>query len=291
MGLRGEDVGSGGGADLTKSNGLASGKRKHVGVIFRLEFAVYVHREDIGELRARVVVGDGASVAAGGIDAPNPDEVVEVVEVDVAVVELTVEGRGAIFAGTASPPEPVTVHLVIGAEENGDMGIAQLLEVSRDDVDLGAPAAVKIGAGREELVPFEVGEMTLDAVAEANGLIVGRADGMPGEGNDGSVLVLALDLGDHGRAGFDGVFVLGRGEAEVLAEERGIFAGEIVGPVGPAGCVVGKIVLSGHGVVAGDGIEVANECPGFRGCLGIYRPERARRGRLRNGLGGGELRS
>ena len=81
---------SGGGADLAKSNGLAGGERKHVGVIFRLEFAVYVHGEYVGELRAGVVVGDGAGVATRSIDVPDPDEVVEAVEVDVAVVELTV---------------------------------------------------------------------------------------------------------------------------------------------------------------------------------------------------------
>src|SRR5271163_2317910 len=106
-GLGGEDVGSGSGADFAERDGLAGGEGEHVGVVLLLEFTIYIDAKD---------VGDGAGVAAGSVDVPDPDEIVEVVEVDEAVVELTIKGGGSIFAGTASPPEPVAVHL--GAEED-----------------------------------------------------------------------------------------------------------------------------------------------------------------------------
>ena len=96
--------------------------------------------------------------------------------------------------------------------------------------------------------------MTLDAVAEGDGLVVGGADGMPGEGNDGAVRVLAFHFGDHGGARFDGVLVVAGGEAEVLAKERGVFAGEVVGAVGPIGDGVWVVMLAGEDVAAGDGI-------------------------------------
>jgi len=159
---------------------------------------------------------------------------------------------------------------VIGAEEDGDVGVLELAKVAGDHVDLGAPAVIQRRAGGEELLPFVVGEMALDAVAEGDGLVVGGADLMPGEGDEGAVLILALDLLDHGGAREDGVFVVAGGEAEVFTEEAGVFGGEVVGEVGETGAVVGVVVLAGDGGLAGDGIEIGEEGAGFGGGVGVY---------------------
>src|ERR1700691_5765866 len=167
-------------------------------------------------------------------------------DVDEAVVDLAVERGRAVLARPPTPPEPVAVHLVISAEEDGDVGIAELREVSGDNIDLGAPAVVEIGAGRKNLMPFVVSEVTLHAVVKSDGLVIGGADGMPRKGDDRAMGVLAFDLRDHSGPRFDGIFVVAGGEAEVLTEERGIFSGEVVGAIGPAGNVVGEVVLAGE---------------------------------------------
>ena len=139
------------------------------------------------------------------------------------------------------------------------MRILQFLQVAGDDVDLGAPAVIEIGARGQQFVPLKVAQVSLHAVVKGDGLIVCGTDRVPGKRNDGAVRVLALDLGDHGRPAFDGVFVIAAGKTEVLAKQRRIFPGQIVGAISPAGNGVGEIVLASEGVVPGDGIDEAQQ--------------------------------
>jgi len=136
--------------------------------------------------------------------------------------------------------------------QNGNASVAQLLQVADDYVHLRAPAFVEAGAGSEQLAPLEIRKATLHAVAEGDRLIVGGADGVPGEGNDGAITILAHGLGDERRAGERGVLIGAALKAEILAEDGGVFAGEIVGAVGPIGDGVWVVMLAGEDVVSGD---------------------------------------
>jgi len=90
---------------------------------------------------------------------------------------------------------------VVGAEEHRNMRVAKLAQITGDDIDLGAPAVVERGSGGEELLPLVVSQVALNAVVEGDGLVVGRADLVPGEGDDGAVAILAFDFFNHGRTG------------------------------------------------------------------------------------------
>ena len=138
-------------------------------------------------------------------------------------------------------------------------------------IDLGAPAVIERRAGSEKLLPLVVGQVALDAVVEGDWLVVRRANFVPGKrAMMAPFLILALDLLNHGGAGENGVLVLAGGEAEVAAEEAGIFGGEVVGEVGKARAVVGVVVLAGDGGLAGDGVEKGEKGAGFRSGVGVY---------------------
>ena len=174
-----------------------------------------------------------------------------------SIEELAIQGCGAILAFTAAPPEPVAVDLVIGSPQNGDTGVAQLFQIAGDDVDLRAPALMERGAGREHLVPFEIGKVALDAIAEGDRLIVGGANGVPGEGDDRAIPVLAHGFGDQRRAGQCGVLIGAALEAEILAKDGRVLAGQVVGAIGPVGDGIRVVVLAGKDVMSGNGVQVA----------------------------------
>ena len=189
--------------------------------------------------------------------------------VDEAVIELAVERGRAVFARTACPPEPVAVDLVIRPVQHGHMRVAQLRQVAGDYVHLGAPAVVERSAGGEQFVPFVIRQVTLHAVVEGDGLVFGGFHFMPGERDYRAVPVLPLDLFDHGRPREHGVLVVAGREAEVLSEESGIFAGQVVGHVGPARAHIGIVMLAGDGGLAGDGVEVGEQGARLRGCMRV----------------------
>src|ERR1017187_7673809 len=60
-----------------------------------------------------------------------------------------VQRRGSVVALAAAPPEPIAVDLVIGAPQNGNARVVQLLQVAGDYVHLRAPALIESSAGRE----------------------------------------------------------------------------------------------------------------------------------------------
>src|ERR1700721_2135142 len=123
--------------------------------------------------------------------------------IDEAVVDLSIERRRSVLAWTATPPKPVAVHLVVGPEQHRHMRIAQLPQVACDHVHLRAPAVIEGTAGREQFMPLIVGQVALYAVAEGDRLIIGGPDGVPGQGDPRPVLVLPFSFFAHPAAGGD----------------------------------------------------------------------------------------
>ena len=122
--------------------------------------------------------------------------------------------------------------------------------------------------------------MALHAVVEGHRLVVGGTDLMPCKGNHRSVAPLPLGLLNHGRTGEHGVLVVAGGEAEVCAEEAGIFTGQVVRQVRIARAGIWIVVLSRDVRVAGDGIKISQQRARLRRCMRVNR----------NRIGGRSLR-
>ena len=96
-------------------------------ITYTVPSGIHISTQDIDGVIARVpVLGDGV---------PDPDDVVDVVEVGDAVVEQIPELLGRL--GTlGSPPEPFTLGLVEGAEQDGHTGVLEALQLLGDGVNV-----------------------------------------------------------------------------------------------------------------------------------------------------------
>ena len=93
----------------------------------------------------------------------------DAVVVDEAVEELAVEGGGAVDAFASGPPEGLTVGVGVGLPQDCDGGGLERFEGGGELVNLGGPVVVEVGSRGEELLPFEVGELGVEALGVVGG--------------------------------------------------------------------------------------------------------------------------
>ena len=96
---------------------------------------------------------------------------------------------------------------------------------------LPAPAHVEICTGRQELAPLPVGQVPLHAVVKSNRFVFCRPHRVPRQCNHSASAVLPNHFLNHVRTPKRGVLVVSAREAEVLSEDAGVFASQIVNAV------------------------------------------------------------
>ena len=216
---------------------------------------------------------------------PHPDQVVQMVYVDHAIVQLAEQLRRAELSRTAAPPEEVAVVLVHGPPQHRNVGILKLLQETSRRVHVLFPSLVKRGVGRDQFQPLLVGELGLHAAAPAcsrlAGFILGRPQHVPAEVNDGPRRVLSLGLFDQQVPVRNGVLVLEVGETEVRTPDGGILAGDLVDCLEVRVAFIRKIVLAGQNPLARDIADLLQQVLSFLRRVGIYRHAGRRRRRSR----------
>ena len=80
-------------AYLAQRDGLAAGQCENARVVLLLELAIDVHRDHVGVLRARIVALDRSGTAARRIRIPHPQQIIQMMHVYEAVINLPVKRR------------------------------------------------------------------------------------------------------------------------------------------------------------------------------------------------------
>ena len=210
------------GTDLAQANGASLSQLNQRLVVVRVESAdVDVGSQKIDDIVPGVEAGVWQDAVPDFIAVEAPDQVIEPVEVNQSIEEHPVQFDVAIRAGATSPPEPRTVHLVVGAPDHGDPSMLELPEVPCNHIDLCSPALVQVRAGSGQLGPFRVGELALDAFPPTGRFIVHRRNRVPHERDNRALLVLPDACVDHLLTQMNGIERVSRAESEILAEYSG----------------------------------------------------------------------
>ena len=158
---------------------------------------VHVCRQHVDIFIAGIIEVIRASRVAGylpgGVCIPYPQEVVEVMMVHHPVPHHTVELLEAVLTFSPSPPEPLSVHLVIRSPDNGNAGLLERQEeVDRNRIDLRQPLPVHLAALRHQLLPLLVREVALRLLAEIHDTLVERTVDVPHKGDDMAAGIVLL---------------------------------------------------------------------------------------------------
>jgi len=101
--------------------------------------AIHIQSEDVEIFIPGIIMREIHFGAMRTIDTPYPNEVIEMMIMDIPVKKLLIKSSGTGLIGTASPPKPIAVHFVIRPPENRHPGISEFFEIKRDGIHLSTP--------------------------------------------------------------------------------------------------------------------------------------------------------